>query len=168
MRGATLFLSEKKVQNLVKRLVEEIDRHYQNKNEPLLLVCPLKGSLFFLADLIRYLKTSAQPDFISIESRQGGFHISKDIQTPLRGRNVLIVKEVMNEGRKLLFLKKHLEAGFPQSVKIVALLDKPSGRYLDLTPDFSGQAIDDRYVFGYGMDLNEKHRGLRGIFHFTQ
>ena len=74
----------------------------------------------------------------------------------------------MNEGRKLLFLKKHLEAGFPQSVKIVALLDKPSGRYLELTPDFSGKAIDDRFVFGYGMDLNEKHRGLRGIFHFTQ
>ena len=168
MHGATLFLSEKEVQNLVKRLAEEIDQHYQNIKEPLLLVCPLKGSLFFLADFIRYLKIPAQPDFISIESRQGGFHVLKDVQIPLKGRNVLIIKEVINEGRKLLFLKKHLEAGFPQSVKIVALLDKPSGRYLDLTPDFSGQAIDDRFVFGYGMDLNEKHRGLRGIFHFTQ
>ncbi|MCY4512790.1 MAG: phosphoribosyltransferase family protein [Bdellovibrionales bacterium] len=168
MRGATLFLSEKEVQHLVKKLAKEIEQHYQNTKEPLLLVCPLKGSLFFLADLVRYLKIPVQPDFISIESQQGGFHILKDIQLPLQGHHVLIVKEVVNEGRKLLFLKKHLEAGSPQSVKIVALLDKPSGRYLELTPDFSGQAIDDRYIFGYGMDLNEKHRGLRGIFHFTQ
>lgn len=168
MRGSTLFLSEKEVQKLVKKLAEEIEHHYQNIKTPLLLICPLKGSLFFLADLIRHLKIPVQPDFISIESQQDGFHILKDIQHPLRGRNVLIVKEVMNEGRKLLFLKKHLEAGSPQSVKIVTLLDKPSGRYLELTPDFAGQAIDDRYVFGYGMDLNEKHRGLRGIFHFTQ
>lgn len=168
MKGAAIFLSEEEIQSLVKTLAEEIDRYYHHREEPLLLVCPLKGSLFFLSDLIRYLKTPTQPDFIAIETRQGGFHISKDIQSPLKGRNVLIVKEVLNEGRKLLFLKKHLEASFPQSVKIVALLDKPSGRYLDLTPDFSGRAIDDRYVFGYGMDHNEKHRNLRGIFHFTQ
>ena len=168
MQGAKVFLTEEEVQNLVRRLAGEIDRYYHSQNEPLLLICPLKGSVFFLADLIRYLKTPARPEFISIESRQGGFHITKDIQASLKGLPALIVKEVMNEGRKLLFLKKHIEAGFPHSVKIAALLDKPSGRYLDLAPDFTGKAIDDRYIFGYGMDINEKHRGLRSIFHFTQ
>ena len=168
MKGALSFLNEKDVQGLVQDLAGQIDRHYGSLKEPLLLVCPLKGSLFLLADLIRRLKIPAQADFISIETRQGGFHIVKDIQVPLKGRKVVIVKEVLQEGRKLLFLKKHLEAGSPHSVQIAALLDKPSGRYLDLTPDFFGRAVDDRYVFGYGMDINEKYRNLGGIFHFTQ
>ena len=168
MSEATPFLKQKEIQKLIQKLSLEIDKTYSDKKTPLLLVCPLKGSLFFLSDLIRHLKTPALIDFISIESYKKSFHILKDVKLPLKDHHVLIVKEVMNSGRKLLFLKNRLEAENPLSVKIVTLLDKPIERRMDLTPDFFGKSIDDRYLFGYGMDLDEKHRELKDIFQFTQ
>ena len=168
MFGATPFLKEKEIKILVKKLAKRIDETYQSNQEKLVVVCMLKGSLFFMADLIRELKTPTQIEFISIESLEGGFHILKDIKTPIENRDVLIVKDVVNEGNKLLFLKKRLEANSPRSVRIAALLDKPSRRELDLVVDFFGRTIEDRYVFGYGMDSNELHRNLKDIFNFTQ
>ena len=168
MKEATIFLKEEEIQKLVKGLAREIDHEYRQAKDPLVLICPLKGSLFFFSDLVRCLKSPVILDFISIETIPGGFHILKDIKAPLKDRNVLIVKEVLNAGRKLLFLKERIAACRPKSVKIATLIDKPSQRQLELRSDFFGFTADDRYIFGYGLDHGETRRQLRDLFVFTQ
>lgn len=168
MKGSTLFLKEEAIQELVNGLAQQINHEFKNTKDPLILICPLKGSLFFLADLIRKIKLPVIPDFISIESNKNHFHIAYDINVPIKNQNVLIIKEVLNAGRKLLFLKKRIEADHPKTLKIVTLIDKPSQRELDLQPDFFGMSIDDRYLFGYGLDHEKKHRNLRDFYFLTQ
>ncbi len=168
MKQTIVFLKEADIQNLVKGLARQIDHDYKNEKKPLTLICPLKGSIFFFADLTRYLKTPVVLDFISIESSKGDFSILKDISLPLKDRHILIVKEILNVGRKLVFLKKRIEASSPKSVKIAALIDKPSRRDLDLQPEYFGMAADDRYIFGYGLDHEEKYRQLRDMRLFAQ
>lgn len=168
MKQTIVFLKEEDIQKLVKGLAKEIDHDYKKEKEPLVLICPLKGSVFFFADLVRYLTIPVVLDFISIESVGGDFSISKDICLPIKNRNVLIVKEILNVGRKLLFLKKRISVANPRSLKIATLIDKPSQRELDLQPDYFGMAADDRYIFGYGLDHEEKHRQLRDMYLFAQ
>ena len=168
MKEAAVFLTKEAVQKAVARLAREIDEEYQNKASPLVLVAPLKGALFFAADLIRYISLPTVADFVSIAGKDGEFHFLKDINAPVRGRHVLIVKDILNTGRKMLFLKKRLLAGEPASVKTVVLLDKAARRSVDILPDFRGFSIDDRYIFGYGMDHEGGRRHLRDIYHFTQ
>ena len=168
MKSKIVFLTEKDILNLVKGLAQQINHDYKNEKTPLLLVCPLKGSVFFLADLVRFLRVPAVLDFILIEGSKEGFTIIKDITNPIKGRKVLILKEVLNEGTKLLFLKKRIEASFPQSVKIVTLIDKPSQRKLDLQSDYFGMETEDRYTLGYGMDHQEQYRQLKDIHFLTQ
>ena len=168
MKQTVVFLKEEDIQKLVKGLAKEIDHTYKEEKDPLVLICPLKGSVFFFADLVRYLTIPVVLDFISIETFNGDFTISKDINLPIKNHNVLVIKEVLNAGRKLLFLKKRLEAASPKSVKTVTLIDKPSQRELDLQPDFFGMAADDRYIFGYGLDHEEKYRQLRNMYLFAQ
>ena len=168
MKETIIFLNQDDIQKLVKGLAKEIDHNYKKETEPLVLICPLKGSVFFFSDLVRYLKTPVILDFISIESLNVEFSIVKDLSLPIKNRNVLIVKEVLNAGRKLLFLKKRIEAASPKSVKIATLIDKPSQRELDLQPDYFGMAADDRYIFGYGLDHEEKCRQLTNMYLFTQ
>jgi len=169
MKHKIVFLKEKDILNLVKGLADQINHDYKNETEPLLLVCPLKGSVFFLADLIRLLKIPIQLDFILIESvEDGSFTITKDITNSVKNRKVLIIKEVLNEGNKLLFLKKRIEAGTPKSIKIVTLIDKPSQRKLDLQSDYFGMETEDRYLFGYGLDHQEKSRQLKDLYLLSQ
>lgn len=168
MTNTVLFLKSEDIQKLVKGLAEEIDHAYGKESEPLVLICPLKGSVFFFSDLIRYLKTPVFMDFISIETSKKNFTISRDISLPIENQNVLIIKEVLNAGRKLLFLKNRILAAHPKSVKIVTLIDKPSQRELDLHPDYFGMTIEDRYIFGYGLDHEEKYRQLRDMRLFAQ
>lgn len=168
MEAATVFLKSKEIQSLVSKIATSIDKEYKNTNGPLILVAVLKGSLFFLSDLIRQMKTPVMVDFVLIEKTGQNFTISKDISLPIKGRHILIVKEVLNAGHKLSFLKNRLLVGNPESVKVVTLLDKPSQRSFNFQPDFLGLSIDDRYIFGYGMDHEEHYRQLKDIYHFTQ
>lgn len=168
MQKDCIFLKEEDIQKLVKGLAEEIDHNYKGEKEPLLMVCPLKGSVFFFSDLIRYMKSPVEVDFISIKSQGNAFSILKDLDQPVKNRHVLIIKEILNEGEKLLFLKRRILASDPKSVKIVALIDKPSQRQLNIQPDFFGMAANDRYIFGYGLDHEEKHRQLREMRVFSQ
>ena len=168
MKETFVYLKEKEIQKLVDGIAQDINQDYKKVRDPVLLICLLKGSIFFFSDLVRRLKIPLQLDFISIESRGGGFRISKDIKLPVKNRHVLIVKEVLNAGRKLIFLKNRISLESPQSIKTVTLIDKPSRRELDLQPDYFGVELDDRYVFGYGMDHEDKQRQLRDIRLFVQ
>ncbi|MBC6414828.1 MAG: hypoxanthine phosphoribosyltransferase [Bdellovibrionales bacterium] len=168
MKHKIVFLHEKDILNLVKGLADQINHDYKNEKESLLLVCPLKGSVFFLADFVRFLKIPVIIDFILIEGSKDSFVITKDITNPIKNKKVLIIKEVLNEGTKLLFLKKRIEASLPKSIKIVTLIDKPSQRNLDLQSDYFGIETEDRYIFGYGMDHQEQYRQLKNIHLLAQ
>ena len=164
MKSKVVFLKSEDILQLVKGLADQINHDYKKDPDPLLLVCPLKGSLFFLADLVRHLNNSLSVDFVSIDRSGEDFTITKDVGSPIKNKNVLIVKEVLNEGNKLLFLKKRLEASSPKSLKIVTLIDKLSQRKLNLQSDYFGMSTEDHYIFGYGLDLQEQYRQLKDMY----
>ena len=168
MKQTILFLKSEDIQKLVTGLAQQINYDYKGEKEPLCLVCFLKGSLFFFSDLVRQLENPLLIDFVSIASSKGNFTFLKDVSLEIKGRSVLIVKEILNEGNRLLFLKKRIEAGSPKSVKIVTLIDKPSQRKLNLQPDYFGLSTEDRYIFGYGLDHHEQYRHLKDMYLFAQ
>lgn len=160
----TPFLTSEEIQILVKKLAKQIESDYRSKD--IVLICPLRGSVHFAADLMRQIHLQQQIDFVYVraESRGGSISIIKDITINIKGKHVLILEEIIDTGRTLSFLKTRLLASQPASLKIVTLLDKPARRELPIRADYIGKTIDDRYVVGYGMDLDEKGRNYPQIY----
>lgn len=158
------FITKDEIQKLVKQLAKQIDFDYDGKE--VVLICPLRGSIHFTADLARALETPQQIDFVHLQAveKGGAIKIIKDISTNIAGKHVLIVEEIIDTGRTLSFLRNRLLASSPASLKIVTLLDKPARRELPLRPDYIGRTIDDRYVVGYGMDQEEFGRNYPDIY----
>lgn len=160
-------ITKQEIAEMIRDLAREIERDYEGKE--LVMVCPLKGSVLFLADLCRELKRSQIIDFVQVTSPKGeSCRIIRDISVDIYKKHVLIVEEIIDAGRTLSFLKARLSASHPASLKIVALLDKPALRELPIQPDYVGRTIDDRFVIGYGMDSDEKGRNYKDIYNFTQ
>jgi hypoxanthine phosphoribosyltransferase len=130
------------------------------------LVAALKGAFVFLADLIRAIDGPASCDFIGLSTYgsgtrpSGALRITKDLETDLAGRYVVIVEDIVDTGRTLAEIQKMLRDRRPTTVKTVCLLDKPSRREVAVPVDYTGFTIDDRFVVGYGLDFNERHRNL--------
>lgn len=165
--GMIPFLTDEEIQALVKKLATEIERDYVGKE--LVMICPLKGSILFFADLVRKIQLPQMLDFVHLTSPKGeGVKILKDISTDITNKHVLIVEEIIDAGRTLSFLKTRLMAGNPASLKVVALLDKPARRELPIKPDYTGKTIDDRFVVGYGLDSEERGRNAKDIYNYAQ
>jgi hypoxanthine phosphoribosyltransferase len=162
--GMLPFITKDEIQKLVNQLAKQIDSDYDGKE--VVLICPLRGSIHFTADLARALETPQQIDFVHLQAveKGGAIKIIKDISTNIAGKHVLIVEEIIDTGRTLSFLRNRLLASSPASLKIVTLLDKPARRELPLRPDYIGRTIDDRYVVGYGMDQEEFGRNYPDIY----
>ncbi len=160
------FLSAKDIDETITKLAKRIQDEYYGKE--LVMICPLKGSVHFLADLMRKLELKISVDFVYLTSAGKGsvIKISKDISENIVNKHVLIVVEIIDSGRKLSFLKNRILNANPATLKIACLLDKPARRELPIKPDFVGKTIDDRYVVGYGMDQEELGRNYASIFHF--
>lgn len=160
------FLTPKEIDEVVTRLAGKIQDEYYGKE--LIMICPLKGSVHFMADLMRKLELKITVDFVYLTSSGKGsvIKISKDISENIVNRHVLVVEEIIDSGRKLSFLKNRLLNANPATLKIACLLDKPARRELPIKPDFVGKVIDDRYVVGYGMDQEELGRNYSSIYHF--
>ena len=158
------FLEQEEIASLVKKLAKEIDSDYSGKD--LILICPLRGSIHFIADLMRQLKLPQQVDFVQLQAvtKGGAIKIIKDISVNVAGKHVIIVEEIIDTGRTLIFLRNRLLASSPASLKIVTLLDKPARRELPIRADYIGKVIDDRYVVGYGMDSEELGRNYPDIY----
>lgn len=160
-------ISKEEIAEIVADLAREIERDYAGKE--IVLICPLKGSVLFMADLARKIKLPQILDFVYVTSPKGeSVRIVKDISVDVQGKHVLVLEEIIDAGRTLSFLKARLMASNPASLKIVALLDKPALRELPLTPDYVGRTIEDRFVIGYGMDSEELGRNYADIYNFTQ
>ncbi len=161
---AKIMLTEEQLHDKVCELGAQISRDYEGKN--LLLVSVLKGSVLFMADLMRAISIPASVDFMSVSSYGSGTKTSgvvkiiKDLDIPLEGYDLLIVEDILDSGKTLEYIIEMLEARNPRSIKICTLLDKPDRRQVDISPDYSGFVIPDEFVVGYGLDYAEKYRNL--------
>lgn len=149
----------------IKSLGEEISRDVANDSENLVLVCVLKGAMVFMADLMRHLPTSVTCDFLRLSSYSGTKSTGRvrfdfDLTQPIKGKDVLIVEDIVDTGRSMHFLLKALEAREPKSLSICTLLDKPGRRVKQVPIRYTGFSIEDRFVIGYGLDLEGRYRNL--------
>jgi len=163
-----LLITEEEVQRRVSSLARKISRDFAGRE--VLLVGILKGAFIFMADLARKMTTPVKVDFVRLASYGRGTHssgkvkITKDLETSLRGKDVLLVEDVVDTGFTLNYLFHRLQARRPRSLKTVSLLDKPGGRKIDFQADYIGFTIENHFVVGYGLDYNEAYRNLRGIY----
>lgn len=147
-----------------RQLGEEISADLAD-SENLVLVCVLKGAIVFMADLMRFLPSTVTCDFLRLSSYSGTESTGRvrfdfDLTQPIKGKDVLIVEDIVDTGRSMHFLLKALEVRDPRSLKICTLLDKPDRRLMEVPISYTGFSIPDRFVIGYGLDLEGKYRNL--------
>lgn len=160
-------ITKVEIDEMISEIAREIERDYEGKE--LVMICPLKGSVLFMADLCRKIKLPQVVDFVYVTSPKGeSCRILKDVSVDIHRKHVLIIEEIIDAGRTLSFLKSRLLASNPASLKVVALLDKPALRELPINPDYVGRTIEDRFVIGYGMDSEEIGRNYPDIYNFAQ
>jgi len=159
-----VLVSEEQLRERIAEMGAMLSEEYKDKNP--ILVCILRGAVHFFSDLSRHMTCRAQLDFMSISSygdelkTSGIVRIAKDMDTSITGRHVLIIEDIMDSGHTLKHLKKVLMAREPASLKICCLLDKPSRRECDITPDYTGFVIPNEFVLGYGLDCENYYRNL--------
>jgi hypoxanthine phosphoribosyltransferase len=165
--GPRVFIPREEVAYSVARLAGEISRDYQGKNP--LLIGILKGSFVFMADLIRCLDFPLEVEFIRLSSygssteTSGKVKVAQGLRSILRNRHVLVVEDIIDTGTTIAYLIEYLKKKRPASLKLCALLDKPSRRRAPVSIDYLGTAVPDRFLVGYGLDCNEKYRNLPDI-----
>ena len=164
--GETL-ISEEELRGRVAELGREISDDYGGRD--LLMVGILKGAVIFLADLMRSLDIPCEVDFMAVSSygsqtdSSGVVRILKDLDTPIEGRDVLIVEDIIDSGLTLQYLMRNLNARSPASLEVCALLTKPERLRVDLEPRYVGFRIADRFAIGYGLDHAQRYRNLGRI-----
>lgn len=152
----------------VRGLAAEIGEAYAGLDRPLVMICVLKGSIFFTADLARCMAIPVEIDFIAVRSYQGRRSVGtvelvKDVGIDLHDRDVLVVEDIIDTGLTTSFLLDHLATHRPRSLRLVALLDKAAQRLREVRVDFTGFHIADRFVVGYGLDVDERWRNLPDV-----
>jgi hypoxanthine phosphoribosyltransferase len=152
------------LQHRVQELGAEISRDYEGRD--LLLVCVLKGAVFFLSDLMRHIEVPCEVDFMAVASygsttdSSGVVRILKDLDIALEGRHVLIVEDIVDSGLTLQYLLRNLGVRDPASIEVCALLTKPDRLKVAVEPRYVGFRIPNRFVVGYGLDHAERYRNL--------
>lgn len=163
-RVGRVLLTQEQIMDRLTELGKEISEDYEGKE--ILLVGILKGSVVFMADLMRQIKVPLQIDFMAVSSygksthSSGVVRILKDLDADIEGRHVLIVEDIVDTGLTLSYLVENLLSRKPASLKICTFLDKPERRQTQIIPDYNGYEIPDEFVVGYGLDYNEKYRNL--------
>ena len=159
-----ILISEEALRNKVAELGRQISADYKDKN--LMMVSVLKGSVVFMADLMRAITIPASIDFMSVSSYGSGVKTSgivriiKDLDEALDGKDILIVEDILDSGMTLSYLKAHIDTKGAKSIRVATLLDKPERRRVDILPDYKGFVVPDEFVVGYGLDYDEKYRNL--------
>jgi hypoxanthine phosphoribosyltransferase len=159
-----VLVDAERLQRRVRELAHAISRDYSGR--PLLLIGVLKGAVFFLSDLMRFIEIPVELDFMAVASygsatdSSGVVRILKDLDIPIEGRDVLIVEDIVDSGLTLQYLLRNLGSRDPASLEVCALLTKPSRRKVELPTKYVGFEIPDTFVIGYGLDYSERHRNL--------
>jgi hypoxanthine phosphoribosyltransferase len=171
------YLSEQEIEDLNTKLANQINRDYEallKKDEELLVVITLKGAAFFATDLLKKITVPLRMDFVRLASygtgtkSSGTVQILKDVEEPVTNRHVLALDEIVDSGRTLKFLVERLWAHQPKSIRLGALLSKPSRREVEIPVEYLGREVEDKFLVGYGLDFGEKYRNLKEIFVLEQ
>lgn len=162
-----ILVSHDQIVERSKELAQEIKESYEGQKAPL-LVALLKGSIPFLAELMKHLDLDIEVDFMDVSSYEGtesvgDVRILKDLDQSIKGDNILLVEDIVDTGRTLEEVTKLLYNKGASTVKIVTLLDKPDRRVVDVSADFIGFEIPNEFVVGFGLDYNEKYRNLEYV-----
>lgn len=164
MEELKVLIDEQTIQDKVYELAKKIEKDYEGKD--LTLVCILKGSTFFTVDLAKRIDKKLKLQFMKISSygaekiSSGKINLELDLPDNMENENLLIVEDIIDTGRTLSYLIKHLKQKNPASIKLCTLLDKPERREYDVKVDYVGFEIPDKFVVGYGLDYNEMYRNL--------
>ena len=162
-----VLIARKDIDRRVKELAALISGDYQGAD--LIIVGILKGAFVFMADLIRYMSIPCQVDFVRLASygtgtvSTGNVAISKDIETSVEGRDILVVEDILDTGLTLSSLVERLKKRAPRSLRVCVFLDKKERRKVPFEADYVGFDIPDRFVVGYGLDFNEMYRFLPDV-----
>ncbi len=169
MSTKKLILSQEEIARRVAQLGQEISDFYQQR--PLVLVGVLNGAFIFMADLVRSLTIDVELDFVRVSSygmsstSSGVISLSKDVELELRGKDVLIVEDIVDTGRTLVWLKDFFHDKGAASVRICTLIDKKERRQVEVAVDFLGFTIGEGFLVGYGLDCAEQYRNLAAVYH---
>lgn len=159
-----ILFSEEQLTKIVERIGEQISEDYKDKN--LLLVSVLKGSVVFMADLMRAIKVPCEVDFMSVSSYGSGtktsgiVKITKDLDINLEGYDLLVVEDILDSGMTLSYILEMMQARNPNSIRLCTLFDKPERRTVDVKADYVGAVVPDDFIVGYGLDYAQKYRNL--------
>ncbi len=165
-------LDQDKIQRRMMELADQISRDYQGKE--ILFICILKGAFVFLADLMRHIDLPVQVDFIGLASygsemlSSGQIRITRESSAPIKDKDVIVIEDIIDSGRTLKFLADELRGREPRSLRICCLLDKKSRREVEFEADYVGFDIEDLFVVGYGLDVNEQFRNLPSIHYVVE
>lgn len=167
----SVMIPEEDVDARISKIGEQISQDYAGKEVH--LICVLRGGSFFMCELAKRITVPVTLDFMSVSSygmdtkSSGVVKIVKDLDDPIKDKDVLVVEDVVDSGRTLSYLLEMLKARGPKSLRLCTLLDKPTRRVVDVKVDYTGFEIPDEFVVGYGLDYAQKYRNLPyiGIVH---
>ncbi|QHI71838.1 hypoxanthine phosphoribosyltransferase [Aminipila terrae] len=160
----TVMITQEQILKRAEEIGAEITEEFAG--EEVLVVGILKGAVLWMADIVKNIKLDCAIDFMACSSygastkTSGVVRILKDLDTSIEGRNVIIVEDIVDSGITLKYLKQNLEGRKPKCIKICSLLDKPSGRSIDLDADYIGFTVEDKFIIGYGLDYDQRYRNL--------
>jgi hypoxanthine phosphoribosyltransferase len=163
-------ISARRIARRVRQLGQEISAVYADLDQPLVLVVVLKGAAVFAADLLRSLSIPAELEFVRASSygtgtaSSGKVKFAHMVDGPLRGRDILLVEDIVDSGRTISVIFQELRRHHPASLRLAALLDRPARREVEVEIDFKGFPIPDRFVIGYGLDYAGLYRELPAIY----
>jgi hypoxanthine phosphoribosyltransferase len=158
--------TEEQINARTKELANEIAKDYAGEN--IVMVCILRGSCIFFAELVKHIPNYVELEFITVSSysntnTSGEVRLIADISKPIQGENVLIIEDIIDTGYTLNYLKRLLLARNPKSLKVATLLDKPSRRLIECKGDYVGFEVPNEFVVGYGLDYDQKYRNYPHI-----
>lgn len=159
-----VLITEEEIQGKIKELAAQLEKDYSDSFP--LVIGVLKGALPFMADLLKRIDEHLEMDFMDVSSygnstvSSGEVKIIKDLNTSVEGRDILIIEDIIDSGLTLSYLVELFRYRKAKSIKIVTLLDKPTGRKVDIKPDYTGFIVPDAFVVGYGLDFAERYRNL--------
>jgi len=163
-----ILLDAATIQSRIRELARQIESDYPVPEE-IHMVCVLKGGFVFMSDLVRSMTARVTLDFIAVSSygagtkSSGEVRFQKDLDTSLEGRHVIVVEDIVDTGLTLKYLQEILRSRAPKSLKTACLLSKPSRRKVEVSVEYIGFTIEDKFVVGYGLDYGEKYRNLPHI-----
>ena len=173
MEGLKVLISEEEIQKRISELAKQICDDY--KGQDITFICILKGSIFFTVELAKKMPCDINFEFIRVssyhgENSTGVIKMKVDLQGDIKDKNVIIIEDIVDTGRTLSYLKEYLKSKEPRSLKICSMLDKKERRVCKLDADYVGFNIPDKFVVGYGLDVDEKYRNLPyiGVVEFEE